>query len=95
MGLLKDSEKPAKKLNIKKKLIRVYFESVNQQINLDMECYNVDKFSILEQKLFLKYPALKGRNIIYLVGGNSIMDKSLALEELQIKDESHILIEFI
>ena len=92
---LNKNKKAAKKLNIKKELIKVYFLSSDQRVQYDTECFNTDNFVILEQKLFLKFPDLKNMKIIYLYGGSIISDKSLTLAELNMKNEAHILINYI
>ena len=92
---LNKSKKPAKQLNIKKELIKVSFLSTDQLIQYDTECFNLDIFLVLEQKLFIKFPSLKNKKIMYLYGGNIISDKSLTLAELKMKNEAHILIQYI
>ena len=89
------NKKSTKILSVKKKLIKVNFCSVDQQIDKSIECYNLDIFSIIEQKLFLSYPELKQATIIYLFNGAVITDKSLTLEELKIRDDAHILLDYL
>ena len=91
---LNKNKKPTKKLNIKKELIKVNFLSIDQTIKCEMECFNLDKFIILEQKLFLQFPELKNKEITYLCEGNAISNKSLPLAELKIKNETAILISY-
>ena len=90
-----NNKKTTKKLNIKKELLKVFFQSIDQLIQYVTECFNLDKFLILEQKLFLKFPGLKFKKILYLYEGTIVSDKSLTLAELKIKNESHILINYM
>jgi hypothetical protein len=91
---LNKNKKPAKKINIKKELIKVNFISVDQAIKYDMECFNLDKFLIIEHKLFLQFTELKNKEITYLCEGNIISDKSLSLAELNLKNNSVIVINY-
>ena len=80
-----------KALNIVKKEIKVNFLSTDQHINCTLSCYNTDNFTILQDKLFEKYPELKRQDNCFLVNGR-IVNHLLSIEENKIKNDDHILI---
>ena len=76
---------------IPRKNITVYFMSTDKHIDYSLSCYNNDNFSMIEEKLNLRYPELKHKNIYFLSNGN-VVNKSLTLEQNNIKNESNIII---
>jgi hypothetical protein len=78
----------------KEKLIAVIFKSTDQYVNYIIPCHIDDQFSIIENKLFCEYPALKDRKIFFTING-CIIDKSVSLEENKIKNGTVILINYI
>ena len=76
-----------------KKLIAVIFKAYDEDlgINYAMPCFADEKFSTIEQKLYLKYPEIKGEEIYFYVG-NVMIDKTKTLEENNIKNGTLILI---
>ena len=76
------------------KLIAIILKTGDQSINCAISCYLKDKFSTIEEKLILKYPELKEKNMIFLFNAR-IVDKSATLEENNLKNGSVILIPFI
>jgi len=75
-----------------KKLITVYFNSSSQHIKLfPITCYNTDPFSSLEEKLYIKNPSLKQKDLIFLSGGKIIITTQTLVQN-KIKDKDVILI---
>ena len=72
-------------------MIAVHFQSTDQRVNFPMPCMLSDNFSKLEEKLYLKYPQLKNKNIYFIANGNKI-NRNLTLEQNRIKNGDHILI---
>ena len=78
--------------NIEKKQITIIFSSVDQRINdYSMTCYNTDIFETIKEKIILKFPELKHKEIYFFSGGNT-MNERVSLAENEIKDGSVILI---
>ena len=69
----------------KEKLIAVIFKSTDQYVNYIIPCHIDDQFSIIENKLFCEYPALKDRKIFFTINGG-IIDKSVSLKENKINN---------
>ena len=65
--------------------------STDQLINYPLVCKNTDIFSELEKKLYVEFPALKNKNLIFIANGN-IIKKDLSLEENKIKNDTTIII---
>ena len=76
------------------KPVNVNFISNIPQINYKLSCYNIYLFSFIESKLYDEYPELKEKYIIFKVEGNKI-DKSLTLDENNIKNDAIISMEII
>ena len=87
-----DSNKDNEKVSIDK-IIAVIFTSTDQSINFPIAGLKSDLFSKLEEKLYLEYPDLRNKNIFFIAKGN-IVKKNLNLEENNIKNGDHILINF-
>ena len=51
-------------------------------------------FSTLIEKLYLKYPQLKNKEIVFLADGNTIKT-NLSLEDNKIKNDTQILIHLL
>ena len=67
------------------------FISTDQRVNCAISCYNTDKLSEIEEKLCMQYIELKHEDLFFTGNGN-IFDKSLTLEENNMKDGIIILI---
>ena len=85
---------PMEELNSdKKKEITVHLTSLDQKIKFTITCFNTDIFSTILEKLYLKFPQLKNKNIYYLASGN-IINKSVSLAQNKIINDTNILINF-
>ena len=91
-GIKDDSNKDNEKVSMDK-IIAVIFTSTDQSINFPIAGLKSDLFSKLEEKLYLEYPDLRNKNIFFIAKGN-IVKKNLNLEENNIKNGDHILINF-
>ena len=67
------------------------FISTDQNVNCSISCYDTDKLSEIEEKLCMQNIKLKHEDLFYTGNGN-IFDKSLTLEENNIKDGMIIFI---
>ena len=70
--------------------ISVIIKSSDQTIKSSFMCKKSDKFKVLEQKLYKKYPNIKNEGHYYLCEGNKI-DIEKTIEENKIKDNANIL----
>ena len=70
--------------------ISVIIKSSDQAIKSSFLCKKGDKFKILEQKLYKRFPNLKKEEHYYLCNGN-IIDIEKTIEENKIKDGANIL----
>ena len=71
--------------------INVNITSSDQNINVSIKCKKNDKFKVLEEKLYEKYPNLRFKNHHYLCNANYInIEKSI--EENRIKDNDALMI---
>ena len=86
--------KPDKEINIEKKEITVHMITTDQRIKCSISCCNLDLFSTLMEKLFLKFPQLRNKEIVFLANGNN-MKKNLSLEDNKIKDDTNIIIHIL
>ena len=81
--------------NIKKiikKQINIKFLSIDQKIrDYCVTCYNTDIFEDVLEKVFLKYPEFKNKEICCLDGG-TVINERVSLAENKIEDNSVILI---
>ena len=82
---------PMGELNIEKKSITLNFTSTDQQINYSLNCFNLDMFSDIKEKLCLEFKELKDKKVFFLSNGN-ILKKNLTLAQNNIKDGDQILI---
>ena len=81
--------------NIIKKKINIKFTSTDQKIiDYYIPCYNTDIFENILEKIYLKYPELKNKEIFCLYGGN-VINGRVSLAENKIIDGSTILIEYL
>ena len=78
-------------LNVERKDITINFTSTDQKIKYSLNCCNLDVFSLIKEKLCLKFDELKNKKIFFLSNGN-ILKKKLTLEQNKIKDGEQILI---
>ena len=69
----------------------VNFMSSDQKINFPLVCKNTDLFSELLERLYLEYPDLKRKNIVFIVNGN-VIDKAETLDKNKIKSGNAIMI---
>ena len=68
------------------------FNSTEQSItNFPMICHKSDIFSNVLQKLYLKFPQFKSKNIQFTANGG-IIDTSITLEKNNIKNSTSILV---
>jgi surface protein len=100
-GLIaKFNEQIKKNLNLKNekdsenKKESVFFVSDDEIINCSISFENFDIFSILENKLYVKYPDLKNKNIIFFFNGYEI-NRTSTLEDNGIKNGDIILLKEI
>ena len=57
-------------MKIAKKQITINFTSSDQIIkNESLTCYNTDIFEVVKEKIFLKYPQFRDKELIFLSGG--------------------------
>ena len=81
-------------MNIIKKQIFIKFTSIDQKINnYEVECYNTDIFENIIEKIYIKYPEIKNKDIFCLCGG-TVINERVSLAENKIKDNSIILIDY-
>ena len=86
--VLKDSKK------IIKKQINIKFTSCDQKIrNFIVTCYNTDIFETVLDKIFLKFPDIKNKEISCLYAG-FVINERVSVEENKIEDNSAILIDY-
>ena len=69
-------------------------KSSAQEFKFSFICKRSDKYKVLEQKLYDKYPDLKNKEHYYLCNGN-IIDIEKTIKENKIKDSDNIIINFI
>ena len=78
----------------RKKEINIHFLSTDQTIQYSIKCFDMDIFDDIKQKLFLKYPELKQKEIFFLSNGN-VLDEGYnhdTLYQFGFKKDSVILI---
>ena len=81
--------------NIIKKQINIKFISCDQKIkDYYVKCYNTDIFENVLEKVYLKFPEIKNKEIFCLHGGN-VINGRVSLAENKIIDGSTILIEYL
>ena len=77
---------------IEKKPITISFYSTDQSIkNYTVTCYSTDLFETIREKIYIKYPQFKHKEIYFLADGK-IMNERISLEENGIEDGTAILI---
>jgi len=74
--------------------ISLIIKSSAQEFKFSFICKRSDKYKVLEQKLYDKYPDLKNKEHYYLCNGN-IIDIEKTIKENKIKDSDNIIINFI
>ena len=77
----------------KKEPMAIIFLSMDQTIHYPIVCYNADNFSELVKKLYLEYPELKLKNVLFMHQA-SVINTSATVEENKIKNGDNILIEY-
>ena len=75
------------------KMIAVIFSSTDQSINYPIACLPSDLFSNLEKNLYLEYPDIRNKNIFFLAKGK-LVNKNLNLEQNNIKNGDHIIMNY-
>ena len=70
--------------------INVIIKSTDQNIEISFNCKKSDKFKVLEDKLYEKYPNLNNEKHFYLCNGNRI-DTEKTIEENKIKNKDQLL----
>jgi len=70
--------------------INVNITTSDQSINISIKCQKNDKFKVLENKLYEKYPDLKNKKHYYICNGNMI-DIEKTIEQNKIIDNDNIL----
>ena len=73
-------------------LISLNFLSTDRSIKCSIFCYPEDKFSTVEEKLFLKYPELKEGNKAKFIFNGDVLDSSKTIEENKLKEGHKIII---
>ena len=73
------------------KPIAMVLKSTDLSINCSISGYLKDKLSTVEEILFLKYPSLKGKELIFIYNGEKL-SKSTTLEETKIRNGSSIFV---
>ena len=80
--------------NIIKQQIKIKFTSCDQKIrDYYVSCYNTDIFENVLEKVYLKFPEFKNKNIFCLFAG-TVINERVSLDENKIKDGSAILIDY-
>ena len=79
-------------LDLKQNLINVIFDSIDQKIQkYSMLCRKTEKFAIIEQDLYKKYPDFIETDNYFLLNGTRI-NRNKTLEENNIKNNSVLLL---
>ena len=73
------------------KLIEVKFVSSNGEINTSIKSFENDKFTVIEEKLYIEFENYREINNIFLANGSQIM-RFKTLKENKIKDGDVITI---
>jgi len=73
-------------------LISLNFLSTDRSINCSISCNPKDKFSTVEEKLFLKYPELKEGNKAKFIFNGDVLDSSKTIEENKLREGPKIMI---
>ena len=79
--------------NNKEKYIYVAFNTIDWSIKCLVPCNTSDNFTIIEEKLYNKYPELKNKQIYFTANGITI-NRSDTLEKNNIKSSTSILINY-
>ena len=72
-------------------MFAINFMSTAQNINCPMVCKKTDNFKVLEEKLYLDYPELKNKNLVFMANG-SVINRYETLENNGIKPGNAIVI---
>jgi len=84
---------PTQPIKVDKSQITIFFVSTDPSINnYGMTCYNTDIFETLIDKIYLKLPEYKNKELYFLTNGN-IINERVSLAENKIKDGAIILIQ--
>ena len=88
-----EEDEREKSLDNKEKRILLHFMSSDSIINFELNVtYKPsDKFILVVEKLYNKYPDLRDKNIIFIADGN-VIDIFATIQKNKIKNESSILI---
>ena len=88
-----EDEKKMRPLDNKEEPIAISFMTPDHSINFPLACRRSDNFSELTNKLYIEYPELKKKNLLFLYNGDMI-DPSGTVEQNKIKNGSIILINY-
>ena len=72
-------------------MFAINFMSTAQNINCPMVCKKTDNFKVLEEKLYLDYPELRNKNLVFMANG-SVINRYETLENNGIKPGNAIVI---
>ena len=100
-----ESEKEVKEIKLKlsrfpfelnegEKLLCIIFTSCDQNINCPIICKNTEKFNVVENRLYEKFPEYKESENYFTFEGTKI-NKYVTLDENKIKDGDNILLNVI
>ena len=98
MNMLEDLEKELGSLFLfdeeigTNQLISLNYLSTDRSIKCSISCNPKDKFSTVEEKLFLKYPELKEGNKAKFIFNGDVLDSSKTIEENKLKEGPKIMI---
>ena len=86
--LLEQNKKKKKEIY---NMFAINFMSTAQNINCPMVCKKTDNFKVLEEKLYLDYPELRNKNLVFMANG-SVINRYETLENNGIKPGNAIVI---
>ena len=80
-----------KEKNIEKN-IAIIMTAQDQSFHYPIICNLNDTFEYIENELYKEHPEYKGKELFFLLSGNSILDKKKTLPELGIKNADNIIV---
>ena len=80
-----------KEKNIEKN-IAIIMTAQDQSFHYPIICNLNDTFEYVENELYKEHPEYKGKELFFLLSGNSILDKKKTLPELGIKNADNIIV---
>ena len=72
-------------------ILNIKFKSIDQKVDMPIICQKDDKFVIIEEKLYDKYPELKDFNTYFTVNGRTIK-RFKSMSENDIRNNDKILL---